>query len=179
MSQRFTHPDEVDRRRLAEEPPSEWEEQPEDDGPLHVLWGRVAALGLALLLAFALGRVTTPSGPPDSQVQNLREQLSAAREDNAQLSEDLAEAREQAAPTTTDEAEPDEEATTDEEPPAEGAEGQEDTYVVKSGDTLGSIAQRFYEDAALAGVIAEANGLSDPSLLTPGTELVIPVRPEL
>lgn len=177
MSQRFTHPEDVDRRPQAEGPPSEWEEPYEDDGPLHILWGRVAAVLLALLIAFALGRATAPTGAPPSQIDGLREQLSRAREDNARLEDDLAAARDDAA-TTTAPAEPDQDA--EEEPAAdEGADTEGDTYVVKSGDTLGSIARRFYEDAALANVIAEENGLTDPSLLTPGTELVIPDRPEL
>src|SRR3712207_2065302 len=143
MSQRFTHPEEVGRRPPADEPPGEWDDPYEDEGPVHVLWGRVAALLLALLLVFALGRVTAPTGSPPAQVDNLREQLRDARADNAQLEEDLAAAREDAA-ATLDPVEPDEEAPAEEAPDEDGAAAGEtentegDTYVVKSGDTLGS-----------------------------------------
>ena len=48
------------------------------------------------------------------------------------------------------------------------------TYVVKSGDTLWHIAERFYQDGASYKRIVEANQISNPDLIYPGTELVIP-----
>lgn len=45
-------------------------------------------------------------------------------------------------------------------------------YVVKSGDTLGTIAQQF--DVSVEEIMA-ANGLTDPNLLNVGTSLLIPV----
>jgi LysM repeat protein len=45
-------------------------------------------------------------------------------------------------------------------------------YVVKSGDTLGTIAQQF--DVSVDDIMA-ANGLTDPNLLNVGTSLLIPV----
>jgi nucleoid-associated protein YgaU len=45
---------------------------------------------------------------------------------------------------------------------------------VREGDTLPSIAFREYRDASRWRAIAEANGLSNPLALTPGTALVVP-----
>ncbi len=50
-----------------------------------------------------------------------------------------------------------------------------ETYVVKSGDTLGAIARKFYGDARNSDVILRANPqLTDPNRLRVGTSLVIP-----
>ncbi|HEV3472353.1 MAG TPA: LysM peptidoglycan-binding domain-containing protein, partial [Actinomycetota bacterium] len=59
--------------------------------------------------------------------------------------------------------------------PAAGGEGE--TYIVKSGDTLAGIAIKFYGDASLDDLIAEANGIEDPQSLRPGDELIIPPEP--
>ncbi|OBF30453.1 LysM peptidoglycan-binding domain-containing protein [Mycobacterium sp. ACS4331] len=48
------------------------------------------------------------------------------------------------------------------------------TYVVKSGDTLWDIAQRFYGDPNRYRLIAAANHLSNPHAITPGQKLTIP-----
>ena len=48
-------------------------------------------------------------------------------------------------------------------------------YVVKSGDTLGKIAQKFYGDARRADVLVRANPqLTDPNRLRVGMKLTIP-----
>ena len=47
------------------------------------------------------------------------------------------------------------------------------TYVVKSGDTLRSIAARY---GTTIGAIVRANGLKNPDVIYPGQRLVIPVR---
>ena len=39
------------------------------------------------------------------------------------------------------------------------------TYEVQSGDTLSGIAQRFYGDPTLFGLIATVNNLADPNLI--------------
>lgn len=44
-------------------------------------------------------------------------------------------------------------------------------YTVQAGDTLGAIAQRY--DVSLEALLA-ANGLTDPNVLNPGQQLVIP-----
>jgi nucleoid-associated protein YgaU len=54
--------------------------------------------------------------------------------------------------------------------------GARRTYVIRSGDTLWSIATRFEpseDPRVVVAAIASANGL-DPAALVPGRELVIP-----
>ena len=48
------------------------------------------------------------------------------------------------------------------------------TYVVQSGDSLWEIARRFYGDGSKYMIIANKNGISNPSLIHPGKILVIP-----
>ena len=47
-------------------------------------------------------------------------------------------------------------------------------YIVRPGDTLGGIARRLYGDSSKYTVIADYNGLGDPSLIQPGLVLRIP-----
>lgn len=59
-----------------------------------------------------------------------------------------------------------------EEPsPTPEPEAEPETYVVQSGDTLSSIAERF--DTTIEAIV-EANDLDDPDLILVGDELVIP-----
>jgi LysM repeat protein len=46
--------------------------------------------------------------------------------------------------------------------------------VVKQGDTLSWIAGKEYDDPTKWRIIADANGIDDPSTIAPGTELIIP-----
>ncbi|MFO7916682.1 MAG: LysM domain-containing protein [Anaerolineae bacterium] len=48
------------------------------------------------------------------------------------------------------------------------------THVVQPGDTLSKLADRFYDDAEKAGVIAAFNDITDPNLIHVGQELRIP-----
>jgi LysM repeat protein len=50
-------------------------------------------------------------------------------------------------------------------------------YTVAAGDTLSAIAQRFYGDATLFPIIAQANGIADADQISVGQQLVIPDRP--
>ncbi len=47
-------------------------------------------------------------------------------------------------------------------------------YTIKPGDTLGSIAKRFYNDSSKYTAIAEANNISDPNKIQMGQELILP-----
>lgn len=47
-------------------------------------------------------------------------------------------------------------------------------YTVQPGDTLGTVAKRFYNDASRFPLIVAANRFSDPDKLTVGQEIVIP-----
>ena len=50
------------------------------------------------------------------------------------------------------------------------------TYTVQAGDTLGKIAQKFYEDGGRWNEIYEANKdqIADPNVIQVGQKLVIP-----
>jgi nucleoid-associated protein YgaU len=54
--------------------------------------------------------------------------------------------------------------------------GDTQAYTVKSGDMLSKIAQHFYGDGNLYGIIAKANNISDPNKVQVGTQLQIPVH---
>ncbi|WP_240600272.1 LysM peptidoglycan-binding domain-containing protein [Solilutibacter silvestris] len=63
------------------------------------------------------------------------------------------------------------------EQPADGGGGAgEQSYTVKSGDTLSAIAKQFYGSANKYNVIFEANRdiLDDPNKIKPGQTLKIP-----
>jgi len=62
------------------------------------------------------------------------------------------------------------------QPPAPQAAEEPALYEVKSGDTLGAIAQRFYGKASLYPKIFEANRdiLTNPDLIKVGQKLKIP-----
>lgn len=57
-----------------------------------------------------------------------------------------------------------------------GGDGKVRHYVVKKGDTLRAIANRFYDDPSKWTVIAKANGIKDPSRLRVGARLKIPAQ---
>jgi hypothetical protein len=51
-------------------------------------------------------------------------------------------------------------------------------YTVVAGDTLSEIAKRFYGDGSLFTLIANANGIADPNILSVGQVLSIPDLPQ-
>ncbi|MEU6985057.1 MULTISPECIES: LysM peptidoglycan-binding domain-containing protein [unclassified Streptomyces] len=58
--------------------------------------------------------------------------------------------------------------------PTSGSREARRTHRVVAGDSLPLLAWREYGDATAWRVIAEANGIDDPMVLAPGTELVVP-----
>ena len=58
--------------------------------------------------------------------------------------------------------------------PAPGAPAGSSVHLVKRGDTLWSIAQRYYGDGRRWGDIARANGLTNPKKLAVGQRLTLP-----
>jgi nucleoid-associated protein YgaU len=131
-----------------------------------VLWGRVAVLGVALLLAFFLGRALGGGGSDSDTIDDLRTQVSDLRGENEDLQAQL-QAAQQPQVETTPTTQPSAEETS-----APTVEGEE--YVVQKGDTLRGIAQKFCDDPEAADIIAEANDISDPTQLSVGTTLIIP-----
>ncbi len=82
---------------------------------------------------------------------------------------------ESAAPEKSAKAEPAKTAPADKANADKAQQVPGEEYVVKSGDTLGKIAQKFYGDARRADVLVRANPqLTDPNRLRIGTKLVIP-----
>lgn len=144
----------------------DYEEEPTKRGAPKILWGRVVAVFVVLLLAFLLGRATVGS---DGVSQDRFEALQA---ENRQLEQALTAA--QAEPADQTESPPPDDAT--ESPPPDNA-GSE-IYVVKPNDTLRGIAEKFYGDASLDDIIADANGIDDPTQISVGQELIIPPEPE-
>jgi len=138
-----------------------------DDRPPggRVLWGRIAILGGALVLAFFLGRWLAPGGDGDAdQLAELRAQVEELEETNAELESQLDEqaATETPAPTPT------------ESPAGEGEADAAATYTVKRGDTLRLIAQDLCGDPESADLIMELNGITDPTQLSVGDTLTLP-----
>lgn len=159
----------------------EYEEEPQPGGTGRVLWGRVAILGLALLLAFFVGRATGGGGGVDeAEYDEVVAERNDLRAEVADLEDQLAAAAQPTPSPAT--ASPgaggggggDGGEETDPEGETEGGE----TYVVQSGDTLASIAAEMYGDASLDDFLAEANGITDPESLAVGQELIIPPAPE-
>jgi nucleoid-associated protein YgaU len=145
-------------------PEDEWEYETQPRG--RILWGRIIALVVALLVAFLVGRATAGGGGGVSAAAyaKVKRDLSAAR---AQIAN-----RNQVPPVSgSPGASPSPSLTATQG----GAAGT--TYIVKSGDTLRALAVRFYGDAALVTLIAHANHITDPTLVHQGTTLIIPPKP--
>ena len=138
----------------------------ENDPGGRVLWGRIIALAVALLLAFLVGRATAGGGGGVSETQysKVKRDLAAAR---AQIADQnptpvVTESTPATTPSTSDSASPD---TGDR------------TYIVKPGDTLRGIAEKVYGDVTLVDLITQANHITDPTLVHQGTKLIIPPKP--
>jgi hypothetical protein len=145
---------------------SEWNLEAEDLDRTRILWGRVAALLLALVLAFFLGRTTGSVGASPERIDDLEAQLAQSQENVDELEAQLAEPEAPETPTESPSEQP-----RDREPTARAR-----SYVVRPGDTLRDLAVRFYGDVDLARLIAEANAITDTSQLRIGEELEIPPR---
>jgi nucleoid-associated protein YgaU len=134
----------------------------EEEKSSNVLWGRILALGVALLLAFLLGRATAPEGADPDQLRQLRAEVADKNDEIADLESQL---QAQATPTV---------AESPGATPSETGEPEGQNYEVRPGDTLTIIAERFYNDPRLDECIAEYNDITDPTLLRVGQTLFIP-----
>ena len=140
----------------------------ERPGAARILWGRVFALALALILAFVIGRLTAGGDSSDAETQRLQERV-------ADLQGEVDALRAEAAAASPDAQESP--APADDEDEEQPAADESTTYTVKEGDTLNTIAERFYGDVGLADLIVEANDITDPAQIRPGDELEIPPEP--
>lgn len=140
-------------------------------GP-NVLWGRIIALLVVLLLAFLLGRATA-GGVDEAEVDELRTELRQTREENAELEDQVAAAQEAAQEDPAATETPDAEATED---TSESEEAETQTYVVERGDTLRGIAQTYCGDPDQDDLIAVTNGIDDATQLSVGQELTLPAE---
>lgn len=149
-------------------PTYDWDFDTDQQGGPRILWGRVIALGVALLFAFLFGRATAGGGGDASA-----DELAAARDQIATLQTEVDSLRNQleqsVQPTTSPP--PDEDND-------DGAQVEGETYVVEKGDTLRSIAESQYGDASLDDCIAVANDIDDPEFLVIGAELTLPPEEE-
>jgi LysM repeat protein len=142
------------------------DEKPRGEGP-RLLWGRIVALLVALLLVFFLGRATVSTDSSGAEAEDLREQV-------AELQSELDALRSQQATEASEE--PENSPAPSESAAAGGEETEADaeTYVVRPGDTLNTIAEDQYGDVGLGDELGEANGITDPEQLRVGVELEIP-----
>jgi hypothetical protein len=173
----------IDPYEPAEDPAYDWEY---DDEPAYrtgprILWGRLIVLAVVLLAAFLVGRATGGSGITQEDLDALRAERNDAQAQIEELQEEVTGLNQQntALQDRIDQLEA-EQGTT---PPATGedTEGEEpagETYVIREGDTLLELANEFYGDPSLDDYIAEANGITDPSLINAGDEITIPPDPE-
>jgi nucleoid-associated protein YgaU len=171
--------------------------EPYDDrepAPVQVLWGRVAVLGGALVLAFLLGMFVSGNGSPTEEqikasdpYQNLRAENEDLANQNEQLNQQLDQLSRGGTPTDapTVGGEQNGESQSGDSSGGDGSSGNGDSgsndsdarvYVVRQGDTLSQIAQRFYGSAGLEARerIAEENGIEPDATLQVGDELTIP-----
>lgn len=141
------------------EPIGRYEPKLDTESSVRILWSRLGVFGGALLIVFLLGRASAPTGVSQSEMDVLKQELVAA---NAQID------RLQQAPLEPEQPIP------SPSPSVISTKAQE--YVIAPGDTLGSIAAKFYGDATLAYLIARENGITDASRLKVGTKIVIPPK---
>jgi nucleoid-associated protein YgaU len=164
-----------------------------DERRTNVLWGRIVALGVVLLLVFLLGRATGGDGS-SQQVEDLQARLASAQAEIEQLDRQV---RSQATPTTPTGTGEETTATTiptgTASPGTSGGAAttssprtgsttttttstEDQIYTVKAGDSLRSIAAKFYGNAKLEGCIAKAQDppITDPTKLQLGKKLTIP-----
>jgi nucleoid-associated protein YgaU len=146
-----------------------------------ILWARIAALAIALLLAFGAGFLLAPRESSDNRVGTLEAELAQSQQNSEELQAQLAESQTQldAAEARVERlqaqsaAEP--QAT---ESPAPSDEIKIKTYTVQPGDTLQGIAVDFYGDVDYDDFLADYNGIADTTELPVGFDLEIPPKPE-
>ena len=151
-----------------EEPRYDWDYS-EAPPPPNILWGRVAALVGAIVVFFLIGRATADRGIPEERYEQVKSQLASTQREVNRLEDQLQAAQREATNQGSEDV-----GTTGEEDQGRPLEKGARIYTVKPGDTLTTIAERFYQDAERADLIAAANNIDDPSEIEIGQELIIP-----
>jgi nucleoid-associated protein YgaU len=157
----------------------------EDEYAPRILWGRLAFFGLALIIAFVAGRACAKDGVDEATYKEEQNKVFELQSENQVLQAQVDAAAQQTNEgggggnngnggggnnNNGGEAEPTEAAS--DEPVGEGQ-----TYTVQSGDTLTTIAEKFYGDATAFDLIVDANNIDSSTGLRVGQELVIPPEP--
>lgn len=159
-----------------------------DDLGGRILWGRVIALGFAILLMFFFGRCTAGGGVDIAEHEALQEQLASEQDQVASLQANVGTLQQtivdlnaqiaslQGGSTITGDPATDTTTGTETDTGAGAVPGQ--VYVVQPGDTLSDIADAVYGNPLQFGVIAQANGITESNPLQVGQELTIPANPD-
>jgi proteasome lid subunit RPN8/RPN11/LysM repeat protein len=125
----------------------------------------LAAAGVGIGYAIAPGNsssnATAVSTSAQQQIDTLTRERDAAAAAQAEVRRQLDALRNQKQPTTAPS-------------PAPTAPAKPITYRVRQGDTLSDLAVAFYGDPAKVSVLARANRISDPNVLSVGQVLSIP-----
>ena len=145
------------------------DEPPKGDngGTPNVLWGRLLILGGLMLVVFLIGRWSAPNGVDSEEISALRADYRAAQDEIKELKASLTQPAATVSPTPSI-------TVGEQEDAAEDATFDGETYVVQSGDTMREIAERFCGDATEDDLIADFNGIADPTIISVGQELKIP-----
>ncbi len=162
----------------------EYDYEHEDDYSPRVLWGRIAAFAVAAVLVFLAGRCTKGTGVSVEQFKQANKQVLTLTSENAVLEQQLAAAQSRGGRRGPDAGNGNRgngDGDGDDGGGRDGNDGGRDptaevgqTYTVKSGDTLGGIAEDFYGDRTKFRLIAEANNLTAETQLQVGQQLTIP-----
>ena len=151
----------------------------EEDYAPRILWGRLAFFLLALVLAFSVGRCTKSSGVDEDTFAAEQQRVLELQSENTVLQQQVDAAANQQNNQGGGDGGTDDGAAAETEPPAteEPVAGEGQTYTVQSGDTLTTIAEKFYGEQSRFDLIVDANNLDGDTPLRVGQELIIPEEP--
>lgn len=157
----------------------------EDEYAPRILWGRLAFFALALIIAFVAGRACAKDGVAEDTFKAEQQKVVELQSENqvlqAQVDAAAAESNANGNAGKKNKKNNNKNAAASDDEAGDEATGQsvEDgqTYTVQSGDTLTTIAEKFYGDATAFDLIVDANNLDSATGLRVGQELVIPEKP--